>query len=195
MPVFISSRYIIELSLGSTYRYTDIDMDVVYNGNTYYSRGIEFDAAQYSLLPKVDNLTFEIDNVGLEMSALVMNTETRGKQCIIYRVAFDDYLQVIGITSLFIGYLDKIEINHQRGRFEVYNQFIKWHTPTPRRTYAATCDWIFKDTNTCRYSGSSFTNCDKSWDACVARSNTQYFGNFRWLPSFSDAPSVKWGRT
>jgi len=169
-----------------------MEMNIVYSGNTYYSRGIEFDAAQYSLLPKVDNLTFEIDNVGLEISALVMNQETRGKQCIIYRAAFDDDLQVIGIAPLFIGYLDKIEIDHQRGRFEVYNQFIKWNTLTPRRKHSATCHWVFKDTETCRYAGGQ-TWCDHSWDRCVALANTQYFSGDRWLPSLVDG-NIKWGR-
>ena len=158
----------IELT-SSDYFYTDHDVDVWWAGQKYNARGIEFDAAQYSLLPKVDSLQFEIDNVSLEFSALVMNEETRGKKCIIYRAAIDEYVKVKETAILFPGVLDRTEINEQRASFEIVNTFIKWQTPTPRRTHSSTCPWTFKDTNTCKYTG---LGSPETGTATSATSNT-----------------------
>lgn len=185
--------HLVEITLDSyTYRYCDIDMDIWHEGNQYLARGIEFDAANLSLLPKVDSITFEIDNVALEISSMVMNNEVRGKRCVIYRAAVDrQSLQPIGTATLFVGFLDEVEIDHQRGRFTVFNQFIKWKTPTPRRIHSATCPWTFKGAE-CGYSGSE-TWCDHSWDRCSTLGNTPSFGGFRWLPALQDK-EISWGK-
>lgn len=186
--------------------YADVDGDVVWDSGqgfgvrTYLSRGIAFDKAQYSLLPKVDNLSFEIDNVQLEVSAAVMNNETRGKQCNIWRAAFGHAAHsanknpygVIGATPLFIGYLDRTEITNQRASFTVLNHFQKWNMPTPRRRHSAKCPWTFKDADTCKYGGIE-SWCDHSYDRCLALNNALNFGGFRWLPSLVDR-EIRWGR-
>lgn len=192
----------------NNYYYTDMDGDVVWDSGkgfgtrSYLTRGITFDNAQYSLLPKVDNISFEIDNVSLELSAMVMNNETRGKQCNIYRVAFGHSVHlanknpygIIGATPLFLGYLDRVEINKQKARFDVFNHFIRWNVPTPRRKHASNCFWTFKGAE-CGYAGAGAW-CDKSWDACVTLANTPAFGGFRWMQSLTSGDrQVLWGRT
>lgn len=174
-------------------RYTDADIDVRYGGEWWFSRGIEFDAAKYSLSSKVDSIQFSIDNVERELSGIIMSEETRGKECTIYRVALDKNMQVIGeAVILFLGYLDAIEIDNQRARFEVYNHFIRWKMMTPRRFHQATCMWTFKSTY-CGYSDGE-TWCDHSWERCVALGRKLNFGGFRWLPSLI-GKQIWWGRS
>jgi len=178
---------------------TDKDMDVHYDlgdgagVKQYLSRGIEFEGGQQSLSSKVDSIAFEVDNVSLEFSSYVMNYETRGKGCIIYRAAFDDSLQVIGHTVLFPGILDRVEIEYGRARFEVLNSFVAWAMLTPRRHHSATCPWTFKGTN-CGYAG-ALTSCDKSWTQCTERARTADFGGFRWIQSLeSGDKQITWGK-
>ena len=176
--------------------YTDKDFDVFYDDgtgvHTYLSRGIEFDGGQQNLTPKVDSISFTIDNVALEFSSYVMNYDTRGRECTIYRAAFNDQLQVLGAAPLFPGVLDRVSIEPQKATFDVLNFLIRWNTLTPRRKHIATCPWTFKDSVTCRYVG-ALTTCDKSWDACVTRANTVNFGGFRWLTGLQDR-RIMWGR-
>lgn len=185
--------HLIEIMFDTTRYYTDCDMDIHHNGNIYVSRSIEFDEAKYSLLPKVDNITFEIDNVGLEFSQIVMSQEIRAKDCVIYRAAIGDNLSVIGTTPLFMGYTDRVELDALRARFDIVNDFIKWNTKTPRRTHSSACTWTFKDPDTCRYTGGQ-TLCDKSWDDCVTRGNTVNFGGFRWIPALEGGQDIYWGK-
>ncbi len=186
-------RTLVEISLStSTLYYTDADMDIYHNGKVYLSRGLAFDVANLSLLPKVDSLSVELDNVQLEMSSVMMNNEVRGRQFTVYRVALDQYLNVLATALLFLGQMDRISYDHQRCRIEVYNQFIKWQTPTPRRKHITTCAWTFRDSETCRYAGAE-TSCDKSWDSCATKFNTLNFGGFRWLTDLQDK-QIWWGR-
>lgn len=175
--------------------FTDKDMDVVWNpgdgDKTWLSRGIEFSDGQQSLSPKVDSITFEIDNTSLSMSSYVMNYETRGKECTIYRAAFDQYLQVLGATVLFPGILDSVELDNKRARISVANSFVRWNQPTPRRKHAIRCFWSFKGSE-CGYSG-GLTSCDKSWDACIERARTASYGGFRFIDDASGR-QVTWGR-
>ncbi len=184
-------RHLFQLTLASTYRYTDADIDIYYSGQWWYSRGIEFDAAKLSASPRVDSLSFEIDKVDKTFSAIVLAEETRGKECTIWRAALDKNMAVLGVSKLFVGYLDSIEIDNKRARISVYNHFIRWKMLTPRRLHSATCPWTFKSTY-CAYAGAE-TWCDHSWERCVALTNKLNFGGFRWLPYLVDK-QIWWGR-
>ena len=75
--------HLVEMHLSSTIYFTDLDIDVFYNSKQYLSRGLSFEGAAYSLSPQIDKISFQIDNVGLEFSAFVLNQEVRGKRCTI----------------------------------------------------------------------------------------------------------------
>ncbi len=176
---------------GSTHRYTDADIDIYYGGNWWISKGITFDAVRISVSPKVDSISFEIDNVDKAFSSIVLSEETRGKPCEILRVALNVNMAVIGAGLLFLGQLDAIEIDHKRASIKVFNHFIRWKMPTPRRVHSATCQWTFKS-NHCGYSGPG-TWCDHSWPRCVELNNKLNFSGFRWLPYLVDK-QIWWGR-
>ena len=87
--------HLVEMYLSSTVYFTDLDIDVFYNDQQYLSRGLSFDGAAYSLSPQIDKISFQIDNVGLEFSAFVLNQEVRGKRCTIRLAAMRGKDEVI----------------------------------------------------------------------------------------------------
>jgi hypothetical protein len=184
--------HLFELSFSTVQRFTDADIDIYHLGQWWYSKGVNFDSASFSASPKVDSISFDMDNVNLAVSTLVMTEEPRGKSCIIYRVALDKNMTVLGSSKLFVGFVDQIEIDAKKGRFTIYNHFIRWKMSTPRRIHQATCMWTFKG-NYCTYSGAEDW-CDHSWERCVALDNKLNFGGFRWLASLTDK-QIWWGRT
>ncbi len=189
----LAIAHLVEITLSGPayYRYTDLDEDVFYNGDQYYSRGLDFAGIELSITPQVDNVSFAIDNVDSAISAIVLNNDTRGKTCTIRRAAIDSNIQVISTATIFIGTLDRVEVDNQRGRFDVVNSAIKWQTKVPRRTHTATCPWTFKGSE-CAYAGAE-TWCDQSWDRCTTLVNTPQFGGFRFLPSLQDK-EISWGK-
>lgn len=191
---FFRKVHLVEIAFSTPVYYTDADMDIIYNGHIYLSKSIRFDETKYSLLPRADSISFTIDNTSLEFSAIVMSEETRAKDCVVYSAAVDEYLTVLGSVAIFVGYLDRVEIDNKEARFDVFNSFIKWNTPTPRRTHVVTCPWTFKDTTTCRYVGAE-TTCDKSWDDCnTVKLNHPNFGGYRWLTILEGGKQIYWGR-
>jgi hypothetical protein len=126
------------------------------------------------------------------MSKLVMTSEVRAKTVIIRLAVLDTVPQVIGTTVLFSGLVDSVRVNKKTARFQFFNHMILWKKKIPRRNHNVLCQWTFKDANTCRYSGSAYTTCDRSWDDCSARQNTVNFGGFRYVNSLVDR-QIWWG--
>jgi hypothetical protein len=184
-------RHLYKFSFSSILRYTDADIDIYYGGYWWLSRGIEFDAAKYSASPRVDNITLDIDDVDRTFKTIVLSEEIRGKECLIYKVALDKNMAVLGASILFLGYCDAFENDNQRHQQEVFNHFIRWKMLTPRHIHGADCRVTFKSTR-CGYTGAE-TWCDHSWERCVVLSNKINFRGFRWLPYLIEKP-IWWGR-
>jgi predicted metal-binding protein len=185
--------HLFELSFSTVQRFTDADIDIYWGGQWWYDKGVNFDSATFSASPKVDSIQFEMDNVDLGVSTVIMTEEVRGKSCVIYQVALNKNMAVLGSTKLFVGFIDQIEIDGKKGRFTIYNHFIRWKMSTPRRIHQATCMWTFKGTQ-CGYAGAD-TWCDHSWERCnaVTPNNKLNFGGFRWLPALAEK-SIWWGK-
>jgi phage-related protein len=48
----------------------------------------------------------------------------------------------------------------------------------PVMKYRNNCQWRkFKDCR-CKYSGTEFTTCDRSWENCQKRNNTENYGGY-----------------
>jgi len=184
--------FLIRFDFDTTLYYTNLDLDVYYNGHTYNSRGLEFTAIETSTTPTIDNITFEIDNVELEFSSLSLNQELRGKVCEIRLAVLSQPMKVIASDIIFTGFVSSIDITPQRAKFTIYDPFLYWKTKTPRRRHQSTCPWLFKGTE-CQYAGAA-VDCDKSYDRCQELDNTVNFGGFRWLPYLQDK-EIWWGRT
>lgn len=185
--------HLVEMHLSSTVYYTDLDVDVIYQGHTYLSWGLSFSAAEYSLTPQIDKISVEFDNVNGEFSAFALGEEVRGKKCVIRLAALSAPATILAASTKFAGVIDSCSIDHQRAKFEVYNPWLFWKRKTPRRIHQATCPWPFKSAGLCQYTGSE-TWCDQSYDRCLALENMSNFGGFRFLPSLVNK-QIWWGRS
>ena len=184
--------HFVKMELASPVYYTDLDLDVIWNGNTYLSRGLSFHNIDISAAKSVDRISFDIDNVSLEFSSLVLNQDTRGRVCTIYLAGIDNSGQCLDADILFTGMLDGVKVDNKKASFDVYSHMILWKKKVPGRICQGTCPWIFKDTDTCRYAGAEAW-CDHSYNRCTALANTNNFGGFRFLPNLQNA-NIWWGR-
>lgn len=195
---YSSLQQLVKLSFaGGTIRLTDADMKIFYDDDTgdgaqwWYPRGLRLDPAQYSTSPKVDSILFEVDDVDRTFAAIILTEETRGRDCIVYRAALDNNMKVIGgAVPSFVGFLDAIEFDGKKARFDVFNHFIKWEMKAPRRIHQALCGWTYGGAR-CGEAGTTW--CDHSWNRCTALGNTINFGGFRWISALADK-DIWWGR-
>jgi phage-related protein len=63
---------------GTTYYYTDANVDLFYNGNTYTSYGMNPEAIGISVNDGQDGVTIQVDNSALEMASIVLNNDALG---------------------------------------------------------------------------------------------------------------------
>jgi hypothetical protein len=185
---------VFDVSVGAVpaiFRYTSLDVNIVYGGNIHYSRGMTFSGAEYSISPQVGKISFAIDNVDRAFSSLILNREVRGKRCDILLCALNWPATIIGVSTLFSGVIDGAGFDHQRASFDVFNPFVFWRRRVPRRIHQSTCPWEFAKIE-CTYVG-IYETCDKSYEDCILRENTDNFGGFRFLPSMIQK-KVSWGR-
>lgn len=184
--------HLVELYLNSTLRYTDCDQDIWDGGNQYFSKGLTIDSVDIFLTPTLDTFSFELDNTALEASGFVQNQQLQFKRCIVYQVALNSNTLIpIGKAILFDGFIDSVDVDHERGQFQIFNHFILWKRKIPRRIHTATCPWVFKS-SLCGYTGAQ-TACDKSYDRCIELANTDWFGGFPTLPAI-EGKKLYWGR-
>jgi len=183
---------LVELYFSSTLYITDCDVDLFYDDTLYQSRGFSFPSAEFSLSPRIDQVTLEFDNVELEFSSIALNQEIRGKKAIIKQAALQAPAKVVAVSTFFMGVVDSCRIRDQRASMNVANPWVYWKRKTPRRSHQSTCPWQFKHNETCRYSGTEEW-CDQTYARCAVLGNTVNFGGFRWLPSLINK-KLYWGR-
>lgn len=189
----LNLKHLIQLTIGGTvYRWTDSDQDIYY-ANWWSTKGIHFSSIEMSLDQSIDSMTFEVDNVDKGILNLALAQTLSGSECLIYMVALDNSLAVLGDSTLrFMGYIDSVKINKKKAVIEVFNHLIKWKTAyCPKRNHSPVCQWIFKSTY-CGYAGAE-TWCDHTWERCGALSNTLNHGGF---PTISEmvTKQISWGR-
>lgn len=184
---------LVELDFSSTYRYTSADIDILYGGNSYLARGLEISPTQYQLSMTIDKASLVLDNVDKSIGTIIEANAIWGKTVIIRLAALTDTGAVSGQEAMFVGVVDSAEYNDHKARFNVYNVLIFWKRKTPRRYYSPSCQVSdFRDTY-CMYSGGEEW-CDRSWERCVALSNSINFRGWRWLPALV-AKTIFWGRS
>ena len=192
---YSSLQQLVKMSFtGGIVRLTDADIKVFYDGEWWYSRGLKLDPAQYSTSPKVDSISFDVDNVDRTFSGIIMTEETRGRECIVYRAALDNNMHVIGdAIPLFVGFLDAIEFDEKSksAHFDVFNHFIKWEMKSPKNTHQSLCRHTYGGVR-CGEVGTTW--CDHTWNRCVALGNSLNFRGFRWISALRDK-DIWWGRT
>lgn len=195
----VISAYLFKLSLSTPRYWTSFDQDIYFDSRWWTRKNIKFDSAQLSIDAKVDSITIEIENIDKAISDILLAEDIAGKDIRIYHVFLDKLtIAPIGATTesnatkIFVGWLDRTEVDRRRARIRCYNHFILWQKLTPRRKYDVNCQWVFKGTE-CAYAGGE-TWCDRTWDRCVALSNKLNYGGFRHL-GYLSGKEIMWGKT
>ena len=182
-----------DFEFSSTYRYCSSDIDIWYNSNKYTARGLTISPSTFNVSMQIDKISIVLDNVDLVLTAIIENQEVRSKQVVVRAASLNDLGKVVAQEVIFLGIVDSVSYDEEKTTFSVFNIFAFWSRRVPRRKYSPKCQWEFKDTVNCKYSGAQ-TWCDKTYSRCTTLNNIVNFGGFRWITSLIDK-DIWWGRT
>lgn len=175
------------------YRYTDCDVPLVVDGETYSPRGAKLEPIRYSLATVVDSMKISIDNLDSALTAVFVSGTPQG-ETVTLKIALVDSnnAAMANPVTLFQGIIDGWNLDEESISFTVASELVRWSQKTLAK-HSASCRWKeFKGTE-CTYAGIE-TWCDRSYTRCSALGNQANFGGFRWLPSIVDK-ELWWGRT
>ena len=176
---------------GATYYYTDADVPIIIDAQSYTPKGFRFDPVNYSKANIVSRATLEIENVDSVMSVLFVGEIVQGSTVTIKKAIVDGTMPTISAVTIYEGTVDDWELDEQTLRLSLASVLLKW-SQRPLSNYNSSCRWkVFKGTE-CQYAGAE-TWCDRSYQRCVDLGNTANFGGFRWLPSIQDR-EIWWGQ-
>ena len=188
IPFILMEMYLV----GEYYRYTDCDVNIVWQGKKFESRGIRVNDIQYSLSQFVSEVNVEIDDLDYLLLPTFITSEVQGSSFSLRLVVLNSSFAIIGTPFvLFDGILDTWTMDEGKLSITVTSKFNQW-TQKTTSYHPASCRWkVFKGTE-CQYAGAA-SWCDRSYSRCGALSNTINFGGFRWLPSLMANYEVWWG--
>ena len=175
------------------WRYTDCDIKLVVDGETYSPRGFRINPINYGMGSIISKVKFEMENLDLIFTSLFVGSVVQGKEATIGFVVLDaDNVGVGDPFTLFNGYIDDWSLDEEKVKITLASFLVKWSQKTVNR-HAPSCRWkVFGDATTCKYSGSE-TWCDRTYTRCASLGNAANFGGFRWLSSMVDK-EINWGK-
>jgi hypothetical protein len=176
--------HLLTFSIGNnTYRYSEDDR--VYLSESY-TRGLNLlSPVRYSSQLRTDTVQIAIENVSLQMSALLTNVEVsiQGQEATLYRL----FPQAMQALLLFRGRISEVSTAEDKAELTLITEFEPASTPLPLREYSALCSWNFADSN-CGYvegedpldtqTAAPFTSCPKDFTSCQARGRQHRFSGF-----------------
>lgn len=187
-----------EITGGSTWRFTDCDVPIAWNGSLFTPRGYNLGQMTYSLSKIVDSAQFVIDNLDSLLTYDFVGGNPQGSPVTFRLVVLDTDYKLVGTYPddnllLFYGEIDDWNMpNEGKVDITVASDIVRWHQRT-MRMQSSSCSWrAFKGVE-CAYSGSA-TSCNRSYARCVALGNEANFGGERWLPNI-ELVNVWWGTT
>jgi len=187
--------YLLDMEIESThYRYTDCDVPIAYDGNTYGPRPFTFDPITYSAGTIVNRARIKIDNLDSTFTAIFVGSTVQGSNVDLDLIVVDANGSVLGpaTVKIFEGIIDSWQLDETQVSIDITSILNRW-TQKTIMLHPSSCRWKkFKGTE-CGYTGSA-TWCDRSYARCKALGNTANFGGNRWLPSIVDK-ELWWGRT
>ena len=178
-----------------TYRYTDCDVPIVYDGETYLTIAFTIGAIQYSIIDIVDSMDVTFDNVGLQLYTSFIAGEAQGSDFTVRIVLLDEDYQIIdeeNVYILFDGFIDEWTMDEMKIQVRIVNIFTTWKQKTLSR-HPASCRWKVFGGEECKYPNAQDTTCDRSYARCIELDNESNFGGFRHLPDLEDK-ELWWGR-
>lgn len=174
----------------------DSNYDVSFNGQIYVRFPVKFQGASISSDGSVDKAAVSIANVSREIMYYIEHynglRNMRMKIKTVY-AKFMDFLYAPNLdgtvttttnpeanNTAYIEdeyYIDTYSANEQLVSFQL-DPIIDLEIKLPRRRYMQdSCYFVYKDPDTCRYSG-GLTTCAKNLDDCTNHGNEENFGGF-----------------
>lgn len=163
------------------------DKDVHFDDNLYTAFPISHESIRTSTEMAVDATRVLVGVVDSTIIGLLFRHDGLRRAKVTILTVFDGLLDDPDNKIIsFEGYVSHAAISEQVASIEVTSKFDVQDIRLPRRVYLRDrCAWIYKDSNTCQYTG-PLPTCDKSLDGnngCRAHSNTARFGGFPAIPS------------
>lgn len=135
----------------------------------------------------VNQITFE--NADLYFTNLAATGILAGTPITIWIGWFDSSDTFIDSFQLMAGEYDAAVLD-QNAQIAVIPSLAAWTEDLPRPRYTASCPYIFKDADTCGYTGADPT-CRHDLSDCTSKSNQANFGGDPLLPAVGQV--VSWG--
>ena len=185
-------HHLVAFDFSTPLRYTNCDVPLVYDGDTFNPRPFNVPEISYSIGSNVDKVTLEMDmadrNAAL-LSEFVGGTP--GDTTVhVYLQVLDTDMQEIATAVIFQGKIDSYNYVPPTLTVPIASFHSLWNkrameisTPTCRRNFRQP---------DCGYVGAE-TWCDRSRARCVVLNNTDRYNGFRFLPDLEDK-EIWWGQ-
>lgn len=184
--------WLLELVLTSTWRFTDCDIPIYVSGNKYSAgRPWRVTGSTIGASMAADRVGLEISDLSQSLASDILAADPRGKQVKISFCCLDTDHQLIAAEDWINGFIDDYGLSEKTFTAAVVNELALWNKRTLRKDQVD-CPWDFKGTE-CGYSGAA-TSCDRTYERCLALSNTDNFGGERWLADIEEK-KILWGYT
>lgn len=155
--------------------------DIIFSGETYTAFPIKMGKVSTNNTNQVDRTSLTVPNINLLMSSYSESYDLNGSRVDINKIYLDTNGQPPSnnndFISMFSGHIEEINYNEKALEAIIVSKLDIPMGIFPRRTYQRSCNWIFKDTDTCNYSGER-TICNKTITDCIIRANIARYGGF-----------------
>ena len=171
--------------------YTDYPGD---SSVTYYKPGtsvsqnytpapISHDQVESNTKGEIGNVVITLQNVSRYIGGLLHQNDALRDSEVSIITAFRGHLDDSDACLCDTYYIDGASLSETAAQFQLAPKFAVHKVTLPFRSYIKDqCQWKFKDTNTCHYSGEQ-TSCSKTLASCDAYGNTLNYGGFPGIPS------------
>ncbi len=133
----------------------------------------------------------DIQNLDNVWSDYLLNDGIRFRSVQIWQAWFDTTDgSFIGSLKMYDGRTDEATLDGNRIKISLAPHRTPWTVQIPARRMIPTCQYLFKNADTCQYGGSD-TSCNRTIIDCTSKSNQTHFGGFHLLPP--QTLKISWG--
>lgn len=156
--------------------------NVIYDGVTYLAFPIKHDTIGENSQGEIDSIKISVSNVSRLIQYYLEAYDFGGKKVRI-RMIFREHLNDPDACLDYVYFIDSYSANQDVAEFTLLPKTNVLSLTIPARNYSRNyCQWIFKDPDTCQYSGEGAT-CNKTKQACKGYGNYINFGGFPSIPT------------
>lgn len=184
----LTAGVFVELAFDTTYRYSTFDIDMVHAGNLYTAKELAINGVSFASDLSVDTCIIQLENVGLTVSAALLNNDELGSQVTVSIGAINAARRIYDLEPIFVGELTGWSLTEQAATLNFSGLMARWSKKTLRIAQGS-CPWPLGG-DECGYSGAG--RCGQTWIQCKALGNQLNFGGFVYLPALQES-KIWWG--